>query len=148
MPQCQFLVFCCFRISKKLHRKYSRNWTKQKLKFPFFPTRDGIQSKDGGEPGPATPWGGAAYSWPVPPGGVATWHTSWHRPSAYINFLDEKTLKPRSILSTLSSWFIDLSSLCCLWSCMLSVASRYLGRVDASDSKREYLCSIVGSCLW
>jgi hypothetical protein len=30
---------------------------------------------------------------------------------------------------------------------MLSVASRYLGRVDASDSKREYLCSIVGSCL-
>jgi hypothetical protein len=30
---------------------------------------------------------------------------------------------------------------------MLSVASRYLGRVDASDYKREYLCSIVGSCL-
>jgi hypothetical protein len=27
---------------------------------------------------------------------------------------------------------------------MLSVATRYLGRVDASDSKREYLCSIVG----
>jgi hypothetical protein len=27
---------------------------------------------------------------------------------------------------------------------MLSVASRYLGRVDASDSKREYLRSIVG----
>jgi hypothetical protein len=27
---------------------------------------------------------------------------------------------------------------------MLSIASRYLGRVDASDSKREYLCSIVG----
>jgi hypothetical protein len=27
---------------------------------------------------------------------------------------------------------------------MLSVASTYLGRVDASDSKREYLCSIVG----
>jgi hypothetical protein len=27
---------------------------------------------------------------------------------------------------------------------MLSVASSYLGRVDASDSKREYLCSIVG----
>jgi hypothetical protein len=26
---------------------------------------------------------------------------------------------------------------------MLSVASRYLGRVDASDSKRGYLCSIV-----
>jgi hypothetical protein len=42
---------------------------------------------------------------------------------------------------------VDLSWLCYLWSCMLSVASRYLGRVDGSDSKREYLCSIVGSCL-
>jgi hypothetical protein len=30
MPQCQFPVFCCFCISEKLHRKYSRNWTKQK----------------------------------------------------------------------------------------------------------------------
>jgi hypothetical protein len=30
MPQCQFLVFCYFCVSKKLHRKYSRNWTKQK----------------------------------------------------------------------------------------------------------------------
>jgi hypothetical protein len=31
--------------------KYSRNWTKQKPKFLFFPTRDGVQSRDGGEPG-------------------------------------------------------------------------------------------------
>ena len=30
---------------------------------------------------------------------------------------------------------------------MLSVVSSYLGRVVASDSKRGYLCSIVGSCL-
>jgi hypothetical protein len=29
MPQCQFPVFCCFCVSEKLHRKYSRNWTKQ-----------------------------------------------------------------------------------------------------------------------
>jgi hypothetical protein len=53
---------------------------------------------------------------------------------------------PMSI-GTMSSWcvesYIFMLSLCCLWSCMLSVASRYLGRVDASDSKREYLCSIV-----
>jgi hypothetical protein len=27
---------------------------------------------------------------------------------------------------------------------MLSITSSYLGRVDASNSKREYLCSIVG----
>jgi hypothetical protein len=36
MPQCQFPIFCCFCVSKKLHRKYSRNSTKQKpnlLKF-------------------------------------------------------------------------------------------------------------------
>ena len=28
---------------------------------------------------------------------------------------------------------------------MLSVVSRYFGQVDASDSKRGYLCLIVGS---
>jgi hypothetical protein len=48
-----------------------------------------------------------------------------------------------TILSWCAEYYI-LLSLCYLWSCMLSVASRYLGRVDASDSKREYLCSIVG----
>jgi hypothetical protein len=31
---------------------------------------------------------------------------------------------------------------------MLSVASRCSGQVYACDSKREYLCSIVGSCLY
>jgi hypothetical protein len=30
MPQCQFHIFCYFCVSEKLHRKYSRNWTKQK----------------------------------------------------------------------------------------------------------------------
>jgi hypothetical protein len=48
MPQCQFPIFCCFCVSEKLHRKYSRNWTKQKPKFLFFPTQDGVQSRDGG----------------------------------------------------------------------------------------------------
>jgi hypothetical protein len=42
---------------------------------------------------------------------------------------------------------IDLSCLCYLWSCMLSVSSRCFGQVDACNSKREYLCSKVGSCL-
>jgi hypothetical protein len=36
MPQCQFPVFCCFCVSEKLHRKYSRNWTKQKLDIQKF----------------------------------------------------------------------------------------------------------------
>jgi hypothetical protein len=29
------LCFCCFCVLEKLHRKYSRNWTKQKPKFLF-----------------------------------------------------------------------------------------------------------------
>jgi hypothetical protein len=36
MPQCQFPVFCCFCVSEKLHRKYSRNWTKQKPNVPIL----------------------------------------------------------------------------------------------------------------
>jgi hypothetical protein len=36
MPQCQFPVFCCFCISEKLHRKYSRNWTKQNPNIQKF----------------------------------------------------------------------------------------------------------------
>ena len=37
MPQCQFPVFCCFCVSEVIHRKYSRNWTKQVPKVLFFP---------------------------------------------------------------------------------------------------------------
>jgi hypothetical protein len=44
--------FHCFCVLEKLHRKYSRNWTKQKPKFIFFPKRHGVQSWDGGGPGP------------------------------------------------------------------------------------------------
>jgi hypothetical protein len=36
MPQCQFPIFCCICVSKKLHRKYSRNWTKQKPEVQKF----------------------------------------------------------------------------------------------------------------
>jgi hypothetical protein len=50
MPQCKFPIFCYFCVLEKLHRKYSQNWTKQKPKFLFFPTRDGVQSRDGGGP--------------------------------------------------------------------------------------------------
>ena len=35
----------------------------------------------------------------------------------------------------------------CSWSCMLSVTSRCFGQVDAFNSKRGYLCSIVGSTI-
>jgi hypothetical protein len=35
MPQCQFPVFCYFCVLENLHRKYSRNWTKQKPNLLF-----------------------------------------------------------------------------------------------------------------
>jgi hypothetical protein len=52
MPQCQFPIFCCFCVLEKLHMKYSRNWTKQKPNLLFSRTRVGVQSRDGGGPGP------------------------------------------------------------------------------------------------
>jgi hypothetical protein len=91
MPQCQFPVFCCFCVSEKLHRKYSRNWTKQKPKFLFFSTRDG------GEPGAShtmgrrgQPLAHATRCW----GHLAHLLTPPFR--LYI-ILDGKTLKARSI---------------------------------------------------
>jgi hypothetical protein len=97
MPQCQFPVFWCFCVSEKLHRKYSQNWTKQKPKFLFFPTRDGVQSRDGGEPGASHTirWRGLA------PGRASRW---WGHlahlltpPFRLCILLGEKTLNPRSI---------------------------------------------------
>jgi hypothetical protein len=97
MPQCQFPVFFCFYVSEKLHRKYSQNWTKQKPKFLFCPTRDGVQSRDGGEPRANHTMG-----WRGPAPGHATrwWGHLAHllTPSfcLYI-LLDGKTLKTQSI---------------------------------------------------
>jgi hypothetical protein len=96
MPQCQFPVFCYFCVSKKLHRKYSRNWTKQKPKFLFFPTRDRFQSRDGGGPE-----GSRTIRWHVLALARATrWcgplvHTLTSPFRLYI-LLDEKTLKAQS----------------------------------------------------
>jgi hypothetical protein len=36
MPQWLFPVICCFCVSEKLYRKYSRNWTKQKQNLLLF----------------------------------------------------------------------------------------------------------------
>ena len=68
---------------------------------------------------------------------------SWSR-SSYCNATCFVCCDPMNV-DTMSSQSIELSCLCCLWSCMLSVVSRCFGQVDASDSKRGYLCSIVGS---
>ena len=53
----------------------------------------------------------------------------------------------RWILYTMLRLFMKAFAICYLWSCMLSVTSRCFGQVDTFNSKREYLCSIVGSCL-
>jgi hypothetical protein len=51
MPQCQFPIFCCFYVSKKLHRKYSWNWTKQKPNLLFLPKLHEDQRWERGGPG-------------------------------------------------------------------------------------------------
>jgi hypothetical protein len=96
MPQCWFLVFCCFCVSEKLHRKYSRNWTKQKPKFLFFPKRDGVQS-----------WGRGARRRPRHPMARATPRPRRGMVWALVHLLmppfrlyiplDGKTLRARSI---------------------------------------------------
>jgi hypothetical protein len=68
MPQCQFPVFCCFCVSEKLHRKYSRNWTKRRLKLLFCP--DEGRGPNGSRRG-AKGWphhrGAQPSPWPCPP---------------------------------------------------------------------------------
>jgi hypothetical protein len=44
------LFFCSFCVSEKLHRKYSRNWTKQKSNLLFFPKGHEVRRWDGGGP--------------------------------------------------------------------------------------------------
>ena len=43
-------VFCCFCVSEKLHRKYSRNWTKQIAKFLFSRDKDEVRRRVEGGP--------------------------------------------------------------------------------------------------
>jgi hypothetical protein len=54
MPQCQFPIFCYFCVSEKLHRKYSRNWTKQKTNIQKFTeaSREPKRRRSGATRGP------------------------------------------------------------------------------------------------
>jgi hypothetical protein len=54
MPQCQFPIFCCFCVSEKLHRKHSRNWTKQKPNIQKFTkaSREPKRRRSGATRGP------------------------------------------------------------------------------------------------
>jgi hypothetical protein len=86
--------FCYFYISEKLHRKYSRNWTKQNPEYLFFPKRHGVQRRDGVVLG-----GGRTTPWRGPPTGrVGVWcgplaHTLMPPFRLYIP-LDRKTKRP------------------------------------------------------
>jgi hypothetical protein len=82
MPQCQFPVFCCFCVSEKLHRKYSRNWTKPVPEVLFFPDegRTPKESRRGarGQPHHEGAW---PSPWPCPPVVRPPWSTSDDAPS-------------------------------------------------------------------
>jgi hypothetical protein len=59
-----FLLFLCFR---KATQEIFSEWDETKAKVPIFPTRDGVQSRDGGGPG-----AGHTIGWRRPAPGRAT----------------------------------------------------------------------------
>jgi hypothetical protein len=68
MPQCQFPIFYYFCVSKKLHRKYSRNWTKQKPNLLFLPKlREDRRWDGGGDRSQAHHRGARPSPWPRHP---------------------------------------------------------------------------------
>jgi hypothetical protein len=98
MPQCQFPVFCCFCVSEKLHRKYFRNWTKQKPNLLIFneASRRPKRRRRGatGQPhhrvawparGPPPLW--VRPPWPTPNAALPPIYSSrWEKPNDPINF--------------------------------------------------------------
>jgi hypothetical protein len=98
MPLCQFPIFCYFCVSEKLHRKYSRNWMKQKWNLLFFPKRREVWRWDGGGPKASHTLGWRGLG----PGRVTRgWGRLVHLlPPPFRQYipLDGKNLKARSIL--------------------------------------------------
>jgi hypothetical protein len=97
MPLCQFPVFCYFCVSEKLHRKYSRNWTKQNLKSLITRYKDGVQRRVGDRPGADHTWW-----WHRPPLGHATRGCDrlvhpLTLPFRLFNPLDGKTLRTQTL---------------------------------------------------
>jgi hypothetical protein len=111
MPQCQFTVFCCFCVSEKLHRKYSRNWTKQKPNIQKFTkaSRSPKRRRRGATGQPhnrvvqSSPWPRPLCVWPP-------WSTSDTAPLAIKTPRQEKPKYPINFLEThrdpppLSTW--------------------------------------------
>jgi hypothetical protein len=97
MPQCQFPIFCCFCVSEKLHRKYSQNWTKQKLNLLLF-NKASRRPKRRWRGATGRPHSRAAWSspWPCPLCVRPPWSTSDNAPSP-IKTPWWKNLKAQSI---------------------------------------------------
>jgi hypothetical protein len=100
MSQCQFPIFCYFCVSEKLHRKYSRNWTKQKPNLLIF-TKASTRPKRRrrGARGQPHNQGAQPSPWPRRPMVTAPWSTPdtaplpiktlrWEKPKHPINFLE------------------------------------------------------------
>jgi hypothetical protein len=75
MPQCQFLVFCCFYVLEELHRKYSQNWTNQKTNLLIF-TEAFRSLKRRWRRAMGRPHHRTASPWPVPLVVRPPWSTS------------------------------------------------------------------------
>jgi hypothetical protein len=101
MPQCQFLVFCYFCVSEKLHRKYSWNWTKQKPNLLIFteasrrPKRRWRGATGRPHHGAARPTPGPRPLWVRPP-----WSTPDATPSPIKTSRREKPKDPINFLET------------------------------------------------
>jgi hypothetical protein len=95
MPQCQFPVFCYFYVSKKLHRKYSRNWTKQKPNIQILneasrtPKRSRSRARGWPHHRAARPAPSPRPLWVRPP-----WSTSDAAPSPIKTLQQEKPMDP------------------------------------------------------
>jgi hypothetical protein len=96
MTQCLFLVFYYFCVSEKLHRKYSRNSTKQKPKSLITWQEYEVQKRGGDRPE-----ADRTYWWRGPPWPRHQWcdrlvHLLTSPFCLYI-LLDEKTLGARTL---------------------------------------------------
>jgi hypothetical protein len=101
MPQCQFPVFCCFCVSEKLHRKYSRNWTKQKPNLPIFNEASRRPKRRWrGARGQPHHQGARPSPWPRRPMVRALWSTSNAAPSPIKTPRREKPKHPINFQET------------------------------------------------
>jgi hypothetical protein len=109
MPQCQFPIFYYFCLSEKLHRKYSRNWMKQKPNLLIFTeaSRRRKRRRRGamGQPHhrvarPAPSPCPLVVRPPGPPPDAALppiYSSRWEKPKDLINFLETHRDPPPSL---------------------------------------------------